>query len=313
MKQAKEIFDGLVGTTSATADVNTEVLVQEFLVGTEYAIDSVSRNGVNKIVAVWIEDFRPANGIFDQYFGFKLMDPADPKIQKIIEYGKGILTATGLHNGAANTEIKWLDNEDAPCLMEINARWAGINWGDGLTIEDHCLGKNIIQAAFESYLDKDAFDAMPDVRPMKCHAAIINTINFQAGILKGMPGLELAKKLPTYLSSDIDSAAGLAGMLNKVLPLTTPNSIPVNIAFASHDEAAVYRDYDYMIELQAANKFFDIAPAMLKGSLLARKAFASQRLPLLAFAALFLVCATAFFVYASRPKATPPGVYLSLD
>ena len=46
MKQAKEIFDGLVGTTSATADVNTQVLVQEFLVGTEYAIDSVSRSTI---------------------------------------------------------------------------------------------------------------------------------------------------------------------------------------------------------------------------------------------------------------------------
>merc|ERR1719265_2761087 len=81
----------------------------------------------------------------------KLMNPDHPKIKSIIEYGTQVLDATGLHNGAANTEIKWLDNQQIPCLMEINARWAGINWGDGLTAEETCVGKSIIEAVFESY------------------------------------------------------------------------------------------------------------------------------------------------------------------
>merc|ERR1740117_1360144 len=186
MKQAKEIFDGLVGTTSATADVNTEVLVQEFLVGTEYAIDSVSRNGVNKIVAVWIEDFRPANGIFDQYFGMKLMDPALPETAAVIEYAVQVLKATGKNVGAANTEVKWLDDEQRPCLVEINDRWAGIGWHDGLAVEDRILGNNQINAAFAAFLDGEEFDAMPAVRPFLhgLHGAFISAVNIHPGMLR---------------------------------------------------------------------------------------------------------------------------------
>merc|ERR1719231_118478 len=108
MAKAKEIFDSLAGSKEKFGGVNSLVLVQEYLQGREYAIDSVSRDGVHKVVAVWFEDFRPANGIFDQYFGFKLLDPADEFTKQIIDYAKKSLDAIGLYNGAANTEIKYL-------------------------------------------------------------------------------------------------------------------------------------------------------------------------------------------------------------
>lgn len=315
MEQAFNIFDKLVGSTDATADVNTQVLIQEFLVGKEYAIDSVSRDGIHKVVAVWMEDFRPANGIFDQYFGFKLMNPDHPKIKAIINYGTQILEATGLENGAANTEIKWLDNEEVPCLMEINARWAGINWGDGLTVEDVCVGKNIIEAAFESYLDQDAFDSWPVVRPILQHGGVIFTINYQAGILKAIPGLEAAKKMPSYYDSDIDSAQGLAGMKGKELALTTPNSIPVCIALVSKDPHVIDADYDRLIQMQTENKFFDISPVMLTGSLATSQIRLSERrLPVpLAFAMLSLVGMTVFIVYFSKQESSTPGDYITLE
>lgn len=309
LDQAKKTWAKLQGSTDATGDVSTEVLVQEFLVGKEYAIDSVSRNGVHKVVAVWMEDFRPANGIFDQYFGMKLMNPDHQKIKSIIEYGTQVLDATGLHNGAANTEIKWLDNQQIPCLMEINARWAGINWGDGLTAEETCTGKNIIEAAFESYLDKAAFDAMPAVRPITCHSALIQTLNYKAGFLKAIPGLDEVKKMKTYLSSDIDSAQGLSGLIGKVLPLTSPNNIPVNIALKSNDEKEVDADYDRIIQMEKENKFFDTRPSMLTESLATNRFLA---LPL-ALATLIVVGLTVGMVYGSRPECQPVGHYIAID
>jgi hypothetical protein len=262
MKQAKAIFDEVHGSVDATADVNSQILIQEYLVGREYAVDSVSRDGVHKVVAVWFEDFREANGVFDQYFGFKLMDPNDELTKKIVKYGTGILDATGLRNGAANTEIKILENDDdAPCLMEINARWAGINWGDGLTVEENCVGMDQIEATFKSYLDQDAFDAMPAVRPLSQHGAVVFGVNLRAGILKSIPGFEAVKKMPSYLSSDIDSAAGIAGMLGKELALTSPTAIPLAIGLAHADSSVVDADYDRIIDMENANVFFDTRPA----------------------------------------------------
>merc|ERR1719487_668320 len=181
MKQAKAIFDEVHGSVDATADVNSQILIQEFLVGKEYAIDSVSRDGVHKVVTVWFEDFREANGIFDQYFGFKVLDPEDPLAKALVDYSNKVLTALGLQNGAANTEVKWLENEQAPCLVEVNARWAGINWDDGLAVEKACTGQDQVTATF------DAFDRMPAVRPLKQNGAMLMLVNYQTGILRGIP------------------------------------------------------------------------------------------------------------------------------
>merc|ERR1719453_320003 len=172
MKQAKEIYQQMSGNSfKGVAGTVDTFLIQEYLKGREYAVDSVSRNGVHKVVAVWFEDFRPANGIFDQYFGFVLMDPEDPLTKTIVEYGNKVLDALGLHNGAANTEIKFLPAEQQPCLVEVNARWAGVNFHDALAVEDACTGNNQFAATFQAYLDKDAFDAMPAVRPISQYGA----------------------------------------------------------------------------------------------------------------------------------------------
>lgn len=45
------------------------MMMQEFLDGEEYVVDSVSLDGEIKTVAVWHYDKRPLNGQFNVYFG----------------------------------------------------------------------------------------------------------------------------------------------------------------------------------------------------------------------------------------------------
>jgi len=181
------------------------------------------------------------------------LDPADPFTKIIIDYGTKILDATGLRDGAANTEVKWLEDEQQACLVEINARWAGIGWKDGLAVENAAVGTNQITAAFDAYLDQDAFDKMPSVLPLKQHGAVVFTVNTQEGILIGIPGLYVAEHSPSYLSSDKEYAT-----MGKVLPPTTPNAIPINIALVHPDEDVVTADYERLIDLEYADQFFDI-------------------------------------------------------
>jgi len=261
LAEAKKYFDSITGTKDKYGDVNTVVLIQEYLTGKEYAVDSVTRDGVHKVIAVWLEDFRPANGIFDQYFGFKLMDPEDALTKTIIDYSNKVLDAVGLQNGAANTEVKYLENEQQPCLVEVNARWAGVNWNDGLAVEKACVGEDQITATFATYLDQQAFAKMPDVRPITQYGAVVFTINYQPGVLTGLPGLAVAKQSSSYLSSDIDSASGLSGIMDKFLPKTTPDTIPINIALASKNKKVLDKDYSHLIQIQTDRDFFKISPA----------------------------------------------------
>lgn len=60
--EAKEHFHNLFETEAVNGGFNTEVLCQEFLRGKEYVVDTVSRDGEHKTVAIWCYDKRPANG-----------------------------------------------------------------------------------------------------------------------------------------------------------------------------------------------------------------------------------------------------------
>ncbi|CAN0245566.1 unnamed protein product [Ectocarpus fasciculatus] len=74
-REAMDAFDKILGTPKygTPGEFNDEVLVQEFLVGTEYVVDTVSRDGEHKAVAIWRYDKRPANGAPFVYFSVKLM------------------------------------------------------------------------------------------------------------------------------------------------------------------------------------------------------------------------------------------------
>jgi len=263
LTEAKRIFDLMGKTTYGGGSGNAEgrvdeFLIQEYLMGNEFAIDSVSRDGVHKVVAVWFEDFRPANGIFDQYFGFKLLDPAEDFTKKLIAYAEKSLDAIGLYNGAANTEVKWLEAEQQACLVETNARWAGINWNDGLGVEQAAVGNDQINAAFSAYLDGDAFEKMPAVLPLKKWGGMIFGINYQSGLLKAAPGFEAAKKYPSYYNGLFQKVLG-----QPIIP-TTPDACPFTIGLVSDKKADVDADYARIVDLEKANKFFTVVPENLR-------------------------------------------------
>lgn len=60
--EAKEHFTTLIGSNMVNGGICDEVLCQEFLIGREYVVDMVSRDGVHKVVMTWLYDKRPANG-----------------------------------------------------------------------------------------------------------------------------------------------------------------------------------------------------------------------------------------------------------
>src|SRR6476620_2282584 len=81
---------------SGLGNINTGVLVQEFLSGTEYVVDTVSRDGVHKVCAVWEYDKRPINGANFVYFGMKLIPSTSPLAQQLIAYDLQVLDALGI-------------------------------------------------------------------------------------------------------------------------------------------------------------------------------------------------------------------------
>ena len=69
MDDAKKAFGDIIGKVNALGIVNEQLLVQEYLEGTEYVVDMVSCDGEHKCVAVWEYDRRPVNGAGFVCFG----------------------------------------------------------------------------------------------------------------------------------------------------------------------------------------------------------------------------------------------------
>ena len=86
MSEVKRGFDKINGAINGLGVVNEGVLVQEFLVGKEYVVDSVSRDGRHKVTAIWEYDKREINGQFNVYFGMKIRAVDDDMTRNMVAY-----------------------------------------------------------------------------------------------------------------------------------------------------------------------------------------------------------------------------------
>jgi len=308
LKQAEDIFSNEVGTTNGYGYKVKEVLIQEFLSGKEYVVDSVSRDGVHKTVVVWHEDVRPGNGYFSLYYGFKMMDPRDPKIKAIIDYANKVLDATGLHNGASDMEVFWIEEEGQACVTDLNARWTALEWHNGLDLEKAITGNNQITAAVNAFLDGDAFDKMPSVPSLSQHGAIVFTLPRKTGVIRGIPGLEVAKKLPSYFGSFNE---GL--FKGKVIEKLYNNHPDLFILLADKDNAVVEKDYNTIVSLELAGTYYDIVPVAGSTSLAGMGGLLG-RWPATTATLAFVTVAVAFaLVTFSRRNALDDTAYITIE
>jgi hypothetical protein len=99
-------------------------ILQEFLHGDEYVIDSVSLKSEHTITAIFKYD-KAINSAGEKYFcGASIIDPKDPICQKITTYLIKIFTTLGINNGINHTEIIIGENQYTN-LIEINPRLSG--------------------------------------------------------------------------------------------------------------------------------------------------------------------------------------------
>jgi len=159
--EVRQAYLSLEGTKNVLGLTNYSVLLQEYLRGDEYVVDTVSRSGVHKCVAIWKYDKRVFNGAPVVYFGMRLMPvDAEPLLIATVEYIFGVLDALGIRNGSIHNEVKM--EERGPVLIEANCRLHG-GEGTWAPMAEACLGYSAVSAMLDSYLDPVAFAAIPSM------------------------------------------------------------------------------------------------------------------------------------------------------
>ncbi len=123
-EEAARAFHAVHGHVDRLGFHNETVLVQEFLVGREYVVDTVSHDGRHRLAALWAYG-KPAPG-FDS-IGLlstkELLPPDDALADMLLAFAVRVLDALEIRHGAGHCEI--IVDGDGPALVEIGARLHG--------------------------------------------------------------------------------------------------------------------------------------------------------------------------------------------
>jgi biotin carboxylase len=198
-------FGAIFGKKNKLNLVNTEVLVQEYLVGDEYVVDTVSRDGIHHVTDIWRYEKHPTNGASFIYHAVELLPSDGSPAAELMAYTCKALDALGIANGPAHSEL--ILTRDGPALVEMGAR---IHGGNTALICRTCVGYGQIDLTADVYLEGSAFAAVKgSLYPTHQHAKAVFFISQHEGVLVDAPRL-----------AEIEALASCRGVAVKPQPGT---------------------------------------------------------------------------------------------
>ena len=226
------------------------VLLQEYLRGTEYAVDHVSRDGVHKTTMVWVYQKGPANGAGFVPFGEECM-PECPERQELIAYTRSCLDALHITNGPTHTEV--MMTETGPCLVEINSRCHGAG-GACMPLAQATVGYTQVDASVSAFLSAEAFGRLPDVPPsFEASGQMVVLISYLQGLV-AQTRFELVKELQSCVSLDPHIHAG------DYVKQTIDCGTYIGICVLVHSDPAVLAcDLNSIRQMERAGSLFVLA------------------------------------------------------
>ena len=196
---------------------NPAVLVQEFLAGTEYIVDTVTCDGGRKTTAFWQYNRPPTEGAgeFISYDAMTLLPYAGERQEALQSYTYRVLDALAIDFGPAQCELMWVDGE--PVLVEAAARLSG---GIGALLSGICGGISQIDETVSILLEPERFLATLNEKPrLQRRAVILFLVPHRCGRLFRVRGLDEIRRLPTLHSASVGVQPG--DMLKRVAGVAT--------------------------------------------------------------------------------------------
>ena len=222
--ELQQSYDVLHKQTNRLGRSNQTCLVQRYLDGTEYAIDTVSVDGQHRVTAIW--EYVKANPLIlgRAPFTSKKLLPASGKLQSALtRYTEQLLTASGVRYGPAHTELVIEDhNAMTPTLMEMGARMHGGQ--AAMQLCDWCIGHSQVDACVTAYHKPTQFlTRFSPPYTLQQHGEIVLLICPDASLTVCHATTEYLTTLPSVRFQDIDftpssNANQIVGMLILVHP-----------------------------------------------------------------------------------------------
>lgn len=193
-QQALHAVTEVIGRTNMLGGVNRDVVLQEFLDGREWVVDTVSCDGRHVVTNVsrYLKSVLPDGSLVYRHAEF--LSPSDPEHAELINYALSVNDALDVRYGAAHLEI--IITDKGPTLVEINARMHGcdavkaLQWCYPVTQVDLTVDAFIAPASFE----RKSRLAFKNEKYMLAHYVVAE----KAGTVTKIVDPEVLRSLPSY-------------------------------------------------------------------------------------------------------------------
>ena len=151
--EVKEGFDAIKGKENLYGKIVDEVLIQERIFGTEYVVNTMSRDGRHKVLSIWKYSKVKTDEGGNIYNYMESVDKLEIGHSELVEYAFSVLDALGIKDGPVHGE--YMIDKDGPVLIEVNCRVMGASFFPGFL--DEVSGHHETDVILDAFLDKDHF------------------------------------------------------------------------------------------------------------------------------------------------------------
>jgi ATP-grasp domain len=256
-EESVEAFRWLNGRENVNSEPDDGVVAQEYLVGAEYLVNTVSRDGCHHVCDIWKTHRISANGISDLLVACQILAPIGELQDQLVTYAFDVLDALGIRHGAGHVEIKM--TPEGPCLIEVGARIAGQDLPGFATL---ATAESQIEWTVDAFVRPRVFHqrrARPYV--LQRSVAWAQMVAPRSGELVAYRGLSAVKELDSF--RDIRLLVQPGERLSKTIDDST---YPVMVTLMHEVEEVLLRDLLTLRYLDGEG-FYEIASDdHLKGS-----------------------------------------------
>ncbi|MFF8940354.1 ATP-grasp domain-containing protein [Streptomyces paradoxus] len=179
-EEVRKAAEAVLGTRNIFLEPNDQVLIQSFLRGEEYMVDSVSYGGRRYCTGVW-QYHKQLRGVHRVYDQETLCAPESSPVPELVAYMDQVLAALGIQYGPVHAEV--IVTAEGPTLVEIGARLSGAVLPD---FNDRCHEVNQADITALAYVRPGEFlerYAGRTYRKLR-HAAVIDTATELEGVVE---------------------------------------------------------------------------------------------------------------------------------
>lgn len=236
-KSALEACENILGKNNQLGILNSAVLAQEYLRGTEYVVNHVSFEGKHKVMLVLKYEKRVTSEKSFIYDRDLMVTPENEAYLPLVNYTQKVLDALEIQYGPSHAEI--MLDEQGPVLVEIASRIDGVSHPP---LEELCLGQSQRDMALEVYLTpEESQRKIGEGYQIKKEFAVVHLINQEDQKPLTATFVERLKGLASFYDYKLRFPVG-AKLAKTVDLFTSPGFV-----FLTHEDREVLeQDYRFI-------------------------------------------------------------------